>query len=744
MDHTQTPTPKLDQLQDSSSRIAHACIVCRQRKVRCDLKSPCSGCVKANRPCIRPTPAPRRSRKTSQRALEVQEREEALLKRLHKLESVVETLRSSTSATNGSNEQDGHDDLIEDEHERIDQGKAVRLLAGNGRSRYVSDRFWASLSAEIEDVSTMLPIVQQPNDGAGSDGSSPESNVTPSSFYHGFIFPAGSPSSSLVSSYPPPSLLPVYWHLFSANVDPLVKIIHKPSVEPRFLGASDDNSNLSAGEEALFFSICFSVITSMSDEEVATVMSERKQTLLLRYTQAIQRSLSQAGFLDTQELVVLQAFVLYLFCLQSSTDTQIGWTLVGLALRIAEGMGLHRDGDVFRLPPFETELRRRLWWSIYTLDNRVCERQGFASKIVEDSFDTQLPLNINDADINVDDLVHPTPKTDCTESSFCLIRYKLAPTTQYLRNPRYSWQGRKNSTCVGAAVTERKRKVEECEQRLRTEHLDRCSHSTSLCRLTSTVGRIVIAKMWLELYHPLHYQNNDGPLTEEIRDFLFTSSLETFEEWRGVMNSRETTKWRWLCRSYIQWHAFAFMLSELGHRESSEETARAWKLVDSLFDELENVPDEKRNPLRWKPLQLLRQKAERNRQKGMTDGTPALEVGKSLDDQCPTKPWSTENADYYVAFDTTSTSGLSSTSYPHMAPAANGQANGGSSILNRTGQSMNAGQFPPGSFLPLGLGFGNGNQQAAMESQFMQNNVDMDSWAYQAASRSLDDMDFWW
>lgn len=157
MDHTHTSTPKLDQLQDSSSRISHACIICRQRKVRCDLKSPCSGCVKAGRPCVRPTPAPKRSRKTSQRALEAQEREEALLKRLHKLESVVETLRSSTSATNGSNRQDGHDDhLIEDEHERINQGKAVRLLAGNGRSRYVSDRFWASLTAEVSYFSPRL------------------------------------------------------------------------------------------------------------------------------------------------------------------------------------------------------------------------------------------------------------------------------------------------------------------------------------------------------------------------------------------------------------------------------------------------------------------------------------------------------------------------------------------------------------------------------------------------------------
>jgi hypothetical protein len=44
------------------------------------------------------------------------------------------------------------------------------------------------------------------------------------------------------------------------------------------------------------------------------------------------------------------------------------WTMIGLAIRIAEAMGLHRDGEIFPLPALETKLRRRLWWQIYMLD----------------------------------------------------------------------------------------------------------------------------------------------------------------------------------------------------------------------------------------------------------------------------------------------------------------------------------------------------------------------------------------
>ncbi|KAM0287914.1 hypothetical protein ACHAO9_007535 [Fusarium lateritium] len=40
-----------------------ACVLCQQRKKKCDRKSPCSFCVKAKIQCIPSTPAPKRSRR---------------------------------------------------------------------------------------------------------------------------------------------------------------------------------------------------------------------------------------------------------------------------------------------------------------------------------------------------------------------------------------------------------------------------------------------------------------------------------------------------------------------------------------------------------------------------------------------------------------------------------------------------------------------------------------------------------
>ncbi|CEI63249.1 unnamed protein product [Fusarium venenatum] len=59
-----------------------ACVLCQQRKKKCDRKSPCSFCTKAGIQCIPSTPAPKRSRrKPTKELLARLERCEELLKR---------------------------------------------------------------------------------------------------------------------------------------------------------------------------------------------------------------------------------------------------------------------------------------------------------------------------------------------------------------------------------------------------------------------------------------------------------------------------------------------------------------------------------------------------------------------------------------------------------------------------------------------------------------------------------------
>ena len=50
---------------------------------------------------------------------------------------------------------------------------------------------------------------------------------------------------------------------------------------------------------------------SLDDSECESMFGESKKGLLSRYSQGARRALSRARFLGTADLVVLQAFVLY-------------------------------------------------------------------------------------------------------------------------------------------------------------------------------------------------------------------------------------------------------------------------------------------------------------------------------------------------------------------------------------------------------------------------------------------------
>ena len=73
--------------------------------------------------------------------------------------------------------------------------------------------------------------------------------------------------------------------------------------------------------------------------------------------------------------------------------------LVGTAVRIAECMGLHRDGTEYALGAIDTHVRRILWYQLCLLDIRTCEAQGPRPVIRTEDFDTKFPSNIDDVDL---------------------------------------------------------------------------------------------------------------------------------------------------------------------------------------------------------------------------------------------------------------------------------------------------------------------------------------------------------
>ncbi|KAI2604646.1 fungal-specific transcription factor domain-containing protein [Hypoxylon sp. NC1633] len=668
----------------SSTLNPRSCVTCRRRKVRCDKFMPCGNCRKAQIQCVFPAPgrAPRRPRVKDPNAppKQTSEREIELMKRLRKLESIVEdlsgqieieTARHPSASLAGSPETAMDTSVQEKERRRqsgivysenlpggyppADPSKITRTQTGDtgshplnspgdaadtsfgrlvlnekGRTRYVSSAFWSKVNDEINQLRTETQMLTDEDSEYSDDGSSP-SSFNPYGDqvdHHGFVLGYSSSNVDLRRMHPLPSQIPFMWQVYQENVDPLVKILHVPTMNKIIRDLRSNMNGISPGMEALMFAIYYAAITSMEEEEVKLNFGVDKAQLIAKYRFATEQALAKANFLVTSELVVVQAFTIFLVLVRRYDDTRFAWTLTGLAIRISQSLGIHREGTNFdELSPFDVEMRRRLWWAICILDLRSAEDQGTELTIAERTYDTRFPLNVNDADISPDMTDFPKEKAGPTDLTFCLIRYEICALA---RKIHFATNGM--APC-GHKSTEEKRDemLRECYVRIQRKYLKTCGDKDSdlLHWVAAMIARLIIAKMSLVIYQPMLLHSAGREVDQDIRSRLFMASLEVVEYTRVLNSEPRCRQWRWLFQTYAQWHAVAYLLLEVCRLPWAAPLERAWIVLDASL----RTPDaaERARPSVWVPLRKLMGHAKRHREEELERLRADPEAARQLD-----------------------------------------------------------------------------------------------------------------
>lgn len=104
-------------------------------------------------------------------------------------------------------------------------------------------------------------------------------------------------------------------------------------------------------------------------------------------------SVREASSIHNLEATVL----LILYHLRSESRNGL-WHLTGLAMRTVTDIGLHRAASTHGLPAFETQMRRRLFWSVYSLESILAGTLGRPVSLSDSDIDQPLPASINDDD----------------------------------------------------------------------------------------------------------------------------------------------------------------------------------------------------------------------------------------------------------------------------------------------------------------------------------------------------------
>lgn len=106
---------------------------------------------------------------------------------------------------------------------------------------------------------------------------------------------------------------------------------------------------------------------------------------------------------DCRDITSLQALVFMILFLQATANLSTCYSYIGIALRSALRMGLHRNlAGIGNFNPIERETRRRLFWIIRKMDTYVSALLGFPMLLSNDDIDQELPLELDDEYVTKD------------------------------------------------------------------------------------------------------------------------------------------------------------------------------------------------------------------------------------------------------------------------------------------------------------------------------------------------------
>jgi hypothetical protein len=346
-----------------------ACLLCQQRKVRCDRKFPCANCTRSHAQCV-----PAATQNPRQRRRRFPERE--LLDRLRHYESLlrqnniefaplhraiptteagpVETYdnsnghdpRENETSVPASSASQASSPSTKVKSETVYEAKYASAFRCNFTSGYSITSFQKLLGrheskdpgkSRVRQKAPSLIANQSTYSNDDSDDSSAEgipeavvkdewNEVYRHSNNDHLLF--GSRDTSIEISTLHPEQVQIFrlWQVYLDNVNPLLKITHTPTLQARIIDAAGNVATIKSTLAALMLSIYCVAILTLSEEECLTMFSSPRESLLKKYQLGCQQALMACGFLRSPDRDCLTALYLYLVR-NSAFNTQARLTI---------------------------------------------------------------------------------------------------------------------------------------------------------------------------------------------------------------------------------------------------------------------------------------------------------------------------------------------------------------------------------------------------------------------------------
>ncbi len=297
--------------------------------------------------------------------------------------------------------------------------------------------------------------------------------------------------------------------------------------------------------------------------------------------------------------------------------------LFSLAVRMAQLIGLHKDpGDDY--PPYEVEMRRRLWWHICALESRGAEEGGARQSSVMDGCTVQLPASLNDVDIAPEMQDRAEPRIGVTDMTWVLLKWETVRLVHQLIQVKRS---RTDHSDAGAAATKL-----ELKKILEVNRLEVNNDFLSYMHPSRPIDWMCIG--WIELmlikcrflvdFAPGQIPTKDMPTKDRFN--LLQGSVDILRLYQAVAKYKAVKQWAWYFRGWVQWHSIAIVVAELGHNKNQQFVNNAWRVLDPVLADWDRVFDAKRDEPAWEHVNKLISRARESRQQ-----MPAQQDNEEMD-----------------------------------------------------------------------------------------------------------------
>lgn len=306
-------------------------------------------------------------------------------------------------------------------------------------------------------------------------------------------------------------------------------------------------------------------------------------------------------------------------CRRNHNSGRSGWILNGLLIRASQCIGLHRDGEYFKLSPLECEIRRRLWWYITIIDGRVAEDHGIITSGYGSCCDTRLPLNINDTDLTADMKNPPRSKEGPTEMTLALVAIESNQVLLELHDII-----NRDPNCA-EKLTRLKQILEDFKARIQEKYLKFCDINVPIQRYAFFLGKLLTGKTEVMVRQQYLKGRAAGNLSELECDESLNHAVRVLEICISMKTDELFANHQWHCNTFTQYSGLTYVLWSLCVYPQSESAERAWSAVERLF-ELEERPGTPALGQKWNVLRKLRDKAISIRHALMSSQAPMNEL----------------------------------------------------------------------------------------------------------------------